>query len=496
MADTVDDHGAASGTFLAASQFAALEPSWAFARTRAQLRSLLVLGALFNRRLYVHDTQLADSPHLIADYDLRRDTELNLYNLLTELIRADVVQVALRDGTYDAVHDTMIPCTSLSDLVSSWQQRDPSSSWVIRPDSQSRLALVHDLDELLLRSAENTRVYPYRDIKGDFMRQVREAFGDNYGDLHNMVIAQGGDFARRYENILNQPWFSHSNIYSLIQESKLRLDHPLAQTHGVFDEAAYAHWRTSRILGCEWSLQDVSYPERLLEGSEAVSVPGDEWTYGGLSEELSKYALAIVEGEGAGLVGSLTGKEILRLRESAQEVFLLQELFETSDRSPRLALARALAQASASYWTEITKYIARTRPNAAREPTRLAIFLREHAPRTAGAAERFFSMGLSAVARIAMALTPLAKEVDPGDRALIAQHVSLDFVFFQKTEAIKELRSIVPLRGWVSVDRRGNKNAGQLSAQSDVGGGGAYRAGTPGREPGRYLAPRPVWQVG
>jgi hypothetical protein len=51
-----------------AAQFAALEPIWAGISSSAQLRALLALGAFFNKRVHVHDTQLIDNPRIIGDF--------------------------------------------------------------------------------------------------------------------------------------------------------------------------------------------------------------------------------------------------------------------------------------------------------------------------------------------------------------------------------------------------------------------------------------------
>lgn len=207
------------------------------------------------------------------------------------------------------------------------------------------------------------------------------------------------------------------------------------------------------MLGCEWSLENPNYPESLLGGA-TVSAPVGPAPEDSLDRQLAAHALAIVEGPGADLIGTLRADEIIKLREFGKEVFLLQELFVSSAPRSEAAHANALARASSDYWDEICKYLRRTRPHMAKEPTRIAIFLREHTPRIAMATERAFSMGLTVAARIGMALTPGVKDIEKDDRALLAQSVSLDFVFYRKSESFKELKGVVPLRGWVSIDSR------------------------------------------
>lgn len=438
---------------IASSQFAALEPSWAGIRSATQLRCLLVLGALFNRRLYVHDTQLADNPHLLNAYVHRHDYILNLYALITDLIRSGIIVVGLRDGTYMYQTDEVIFTSSLEGLVRSWEERDASTSWVVAPTSRARRGLVRELDKLL--DDENTRLmrYSYRDIKASFMRQARDTFSAENSELRHMVTQRGLDFAHDYEDILNKPWFSHSSVFSLMQVAGVPLSDPLAQIHGMFDEAAYARWQGARLLGCDWSGTQSESPEKLL-GNAVESKRAEAQS---LSEQsLTRQALRIVDGPGADLIASLTGNEILELRRYADELFKLQEIYEApaSGAVTATTFEDTIGDAAAAYWDNLCSYLRRTRPNMTRQRTRIGIFMRKNLPSISRVAEKFVTVGLSSIVRVALDLIPGTGSLSDASRDIIAQHFSLDFVFFSESPGLKELRSSLPTRGWVAPDMR------------------------------------------
>ncbi|HEY9473632.1 MAG TPA: hypothetical protein VIS06_07250 [Mycobacteriales bacterium] len=446
---------------LVASQFAALEPSWAGIRSSFQLRCLLILGALFNRRLYVHDTQLADNPHLLAEFRRHRDQASNLYTLLARLIDAGVVMVGLRDGTYDPVSDRLLTCDSLADLVRGWEQRDASSSWVIDPALRGRDELVGALDDLLAGPNPPLR-YRYQSIKQDFMSQARYSFGASGGELRRLVVGRGADLSRRYEAILQRDWFSHSSIFALLRDAGLPLDDPLVQIHGMFDEASYAHWHRSRLLGCDWSTDLDGDPERLLGGAPTWAAPEPEGLL--TPDALAERALRVVDGPGADLIGTLTAEEILELREFGGELFQLQELFTArSSADPVGALEAALVEASAVYWSRICAHLRRTRPTLSQQRTRIAIFLRRHLPNLALLAERFATVGLSSLVTVALDTLPGTRSLDQDTRRTMASKVSLDFVFFTDkggdSDSLRALREAMPARTWVTPDiRPGNSS--------------------------------------
>jgi hypothetical protein len=436
---------------VASAQFAALEPSWAGIASATQLRCLLILGALFNRRLYVHDTQLADNPHLLNAYARRHDSILNFYTLITDLISNGIIVVGLRDGTYMYQTDDLLVCNSLGDLVESWEKRDASTSWVIDPSSQTRRTLVNDLDRMLNRDGARLVQYSYQSIKTNFMQQVRDSFGDQHSELFRMVTQRGLEFALAYEEITNRPWFSHSSIFSLLQVTGVPLGDPLVQIHGMFDEAAYAKWQKARLLACDWPEAPSKSPEVLLGNtSQSEQIDGKL-----LSERaLAQQALRIIDGPGADLIASLTGEEVIELRGFADELFKLQEVFEEPAYGRATNFEEAIGNASAEYWDRICSYLRRTRPNMTRESTRIGIFLRRHLPAISRIAERFVTVGLSSVVKVALDVTPGVRTLSESSRDIIAQHISLDFVFFGKSEGLKQLQSSMPKRGWMAPDMR------------------------------------------
>jgi hypothetical protein len=283
------------------------------------------------------------------------------------------------------------------------------------------------------------------------MQQVRDSFGAESSELRRMVTQRGLEFAHDYEKIVARPWFSHSAIFSLLQVAGIPLGDPLAQIHGMFDEAAYAQWQEARLLGCDWPEARSETPEELL-GNPAESGSVDDRA---LNEQaLAKQALRIIDSPGADLIASLSGDEIIELRRYADELFKLQEVFEAPVSDPGRALEDAIGDSAAAYWDQICSYLRRTRPNMTRQRTRIGIFLREHLPNVSRVAERFVTVGLTSVVRVALDIVPGIKGLSETSRDLIARHISLDFVFFSESAGMKELRRVMPERGWVAPDMR------------------------------------------
>jgi len=238
---------------VASSQFAPLEPSWSGIRDENQLHGLLVLGSLFNECLYVHDTQLADNPHLLNAYRSRNEKHFNLYNLTRSLIETRVIRVAIRDETYIAKTDDHIYCDSLNDVYNSWLTQDIEKAWVIPPHEEKRIKLINNIDDIL-NEVDPIR-YPYIDIKKEFMKRARTAvekasipeFTYQFQNLKPKIRS-------KYLKIIQRNWFSHSDIYDLLTRSGISLYNPFVQAHGLFDESSYAHWHNSRLLGCDSTL--------------------------------------------------------------------------------------------------------------------------------------------------------------------------------------------------------------------------------------------------
>jgi hypothetical protein len=429
---------------LAVAQFASLEPSWAGVKSGAQLRGLLIFGALFNRRLYVHDTQLADNSLLLNEYEMRHDNLDNLYGLLAALMEGGVVVTALRHSTFFPKTGEVVRCQDLSDLLSTWKRRDPSAAWVTPPAQGNRAQLLGDLDRILSAGAPLVR-YDYLRIKKDFMSQVHDAAASPDGQLRRMLSKLPIIVRNDYESILNRDWFSHSDTFGVLRLAGVPLAHPLIQMHGMFDEAAYARWHRARLLGCDWSNEGGLQPEQML-GNDAGLI-------GENLEDFTKVASGIVEGPGVELLGTLTSEEILGLREKATELFQLQELVQyRGDQSQDLD--EGIADASVAYWEEICSYLRRSRPRLALGRTKVGIFLRRKLPRLSQFAERMVRTGLTTLAEVSIENLPVLKNLDSRKRAKVTRLISLEFVFFTDGDRLRALKRSFPSRSWVTVDAR------------------------------------------
>ncbi|TMR92596.1 hypothetical protein [Nonomuraea basaltis] len=443
----------------ATSQFAALEPIWAGISSTIQLRVLLVFGALFNERVYVHDTQLVDNPRVVGDFSRSDLRESSFYRLLRELITAGVVAVGLREHNYLYQEDRLDPCDSLTDVLNSWKRNSPDGKgWVISPISDVRSRMIAELDGILADDRSVVVRYDYAKTKDDFMRQVREAANSPDSVLAGLLAQQPIELRRRYDKILSRPRFSHTPIFALLHDSGLPVASELIQIHGLFDETAHARAFNARVLGSDWD------SERGTGLAEAVLTNGEiEQRQAGPrldAAELVEAAYRMVEGPSPDLLAMLRVEEIMELREQARELFEIQSYFEVSDaRDPDDALATALADCAADYWQHICDHIRATRPHLTVKPTSLGIFLRRKMPRLAKMAEQFATTGLSTLTEVALDSVPfVGSSLGEESKRRMLKHANLEFVFFTESSRMRELRNFYPHRGWISSDTRSIKS--------------------------------------
>jgi hypothetical protein len=446
-------------TLRATSQFAALEPIWAGISSTIQLRVLLVFGALFNERVYVHDTQLVDNPRVVGDFGRSDLRESGFYRLLRELITAGVVAVGLREHNYLYREDRLDPCDSLADVLNSWKRNSPDGKgWVISPISDVRSRMISELDGILADDGSVVVRYDYAKTKDDFMRQVREAANSPDSVLAGLLAQQPVELRRRYDQILSRPRFSHTPIFALLHDSGLPVASELIQIHGLFDETAHARAFNARILGSDWdSEQGAGLAEAVLTNG------GIEQRQAGLRldpAELVEAAYRMVEGPSPDLLAMLRVEEIMELREQARELFEIQSYFEVPDaRDPDDALATALADCAADYWQHICDHIRATRPHLTVKSTSLGIFLRRKMPRLARMAERFATTGLSTLTEVALDSVPfVGSNLSEESKRSMLKHANLEFVFFTESSRMRELRNFYPHRGWISSDTRSIKS--------------------------------------
>jgi hypothetical protein len=436
------------------AQFAALEPIWAGISSSAQLRALLTLGALFNKRVHVHDTQLIDNPRVIGDFSQRHESDHNLYNLLTELIKAQIVVVGLREFNYLYREDRQDPCASLVDVVRSWERNSPDGAgWVTSPLSETRRRMLGHLDSTLAQRDGGMVPYDYMLVKHEFMRQVREESNRPDSALEGLLRDLPVELRRDYAKVVDQPWFSHTPLYGLLREAGLPMSHDLIQIHGIFDETAYARAYNARLLGSDWQSSEGALAERVLDperesGTRGSVIPSEA--------ELAEAAYRLVEGPPPELLAGLRIDEILALREHAAELFEIQAHFEVDNlTNVDDTLAHALADAAADYWEVVCAHVRKTRPHLALRPTKMGIFLRRHLPTVSRLAERFATSGLATATDVLLKVIPGVNSVmSEESRQSLVKHVNLEFVFFVEADRMRRLRQLYPHRGWIAADTR------------------------------------------
>ncbi|MEW9533988.1 hypothetical protein [Microbispora sp. NPDC049125] len=439
----------------ATSQFAALEPIWAGISSTIQLRVLLVFGALFNERVYVHDTQLVDNPRVVGDFGRSDLREGSFYRLLKELIATGVVTVGLRNHSYLYQEDRQDPCDSLTDVLNSWKKNSPDGKgWVISPASDTRSRMLTELDGILAADGSLIVRYDYESTKDDFMRQVRDAASSPDSVLAGLLSQQPYELRRRYDDILARPRFSHTPIFALLHESGLPVVSELIQIHGLFGETAHARAFNARILGSDWdSGQGTGLAEAVLSDGEVEHLHDHTRLD---AAELVEAAYRMVEGPPPDLLAMLRLDEIMELRESARELFEIQSYLEVAGgRDPDDALAVALADCAADYWQHICDHLKATRPHLTVRSTRLGIFLRRKMPRLARVAERFATTGLSTLTEVAIDSVPfVGSNLGEETKRSLVRRANLEFVFFTDSARMRELRDFYPHRGWISSDTR------------------------------------------
>jgi len=429
--------------FIGSAQFAALEPSWAGIQSEQRLRGLLILGALFDKVLYIHDTQIADNPYLLNSYRQRRESSNNLFNIIAKLVENNVIRVGLRDSTYIAKTDQSVQCASLSDVYSSWLYQDMDRAWVIPPHTKDRVDLLRDFDEILHHST--ILRYPYVTVKKEFMRRTRIALNRSKNPIHYHEFEKlPVGLRKKYATILNRDWFSHSDIFELLRKSSLSLSSPFVQAHGLFDESAYAHWNKSRLLGCDASTWNA---EEMVTGSEKAR---RKMSLGSTTHaSLQKYASRTLNAAGLSVIATLSPTEILTLREKARVLFQIVEFIdECSSLSDISELRDNYVEAVAEYWGDICSYLVKTRPLLTQRRTRIGIFTRDKLPRIPRWLGKLVSFSINL--GLDFSRLPVVNEMDRNERRQLLDNLSLRFVFFADTPAVAQLKSMFPKRNWLS----------------------------------------------
>jgi hypothetical protein len=425
-------------------QFAALEPSWAGIHSEARLRGLFILGALFNRIIYVHDTQLLDNPHLLHAFQIRSDKDYSLYNHVAALVSENVLRVAIRDATYLPASDKHIPCYSLEDVYRSWLTQDMKDAWVT-PADENRLTYVAHLERLV--STTNPVRYPYMDIKSEFMRRTRHSryAGASSAHFHNYQSLPRA-VRERYDAIITREWFSHSDVFDLLTKSKLRLDHPFVQAHGLFDEAAYATWNRSRLLGCDaktWSSEDaVTLPAAVKAGKRH---------FADVHAQLEEHAVRTIDGAGISLLATLKPAEVIELRSYANDVFALTDFLDESVLLQNIAeLQENYLDAVTNYWDKICQFLRKSRTSLTQERTKIGIFTRNQLPSAASLIGNVASFSINLGLDLLSLPFPAIRQFSVRDREELVSKLSFRFLFYSDNTTLKNLRRAMPERSWLA----------------------------------------------
>jgi hypothetical protein len=432
-----------------ASQLAALEPSWASRYTEPELRGLLVLGSLFNERLYVHDTQLADHTLLLGSFLRRADDELALFNLLHDLIRLGIVRVCLRSSVVIHKLDHEIAIASLSQLHDALKQRS-EFGWIPESQFAARKGMLLRLDQVT-NEIEPYR-YNYVELKRTFMTAVRD-YSTRSGSEHNRFLSATPEgFRREYDQVIARPWFSFIDIIDLCAKYGMRQDADVIQSHGLIDELCYAEWNRTRMMAsnsANWASEtDVSGVTGLAlrqpNSSPIVYVGGQPSIIPSLQEKM----LGHIESPGLSLIGTLSAQDILKLREAGKELFQLREL-RLEDPSE---MQRRVTELLLKYWDTICAYIRTTRPVLASDATKLAIFMRRDLPTLSNWGAHAATFAIDLGLDIAGVVFP-GLAVSDKVRGRLHDLLSLRLLFYGSSNQMRNLKKAMPEASWL-LERR------------------------------------------
>jgi hypothetical protein len=427
------------------AQITALEPSWALRYREPELRGLLVLAALFNERLYVHDTQLADHVLLVSSYLRHKDDEQALYILLEDLIRSGIVRVSLRTSVYVANRGKEIPISSLNELQSVFRERSVSG-WVPPENFEARAKMLEALDQLVL-ATEPSR-YNYSAVKQTFITNVRHFAELNGTEHYRLLRAMPSTFRSQYDALLDQSWFSFIDIIELCAKQGMRQDSLFVQSHGLIDEICYAEWNKNRMIGSNansWQAEvDVSPIKGRRpnpDGLKPLAYLGDEAS---LSPILQDKIIAEIETPGLSLLGTLSIADILTLRDQGKDLFRLRILMSETENDFEMRFA----DAALKYWDEICRHIRSVRPVLATDRTKVAVFLRKELPTLSSWGGPVASFAIDAgIDALGMVLPGLA--VGDALRSRIRNVVSLRFLFYGDSRELKQLKRCMPETAWL-----------------------------------------------
>lgn len=414
------------------THFSPLEPSWAPFYSSQQLRGLLVLAALFNNRVYVHDTQLADNPHLIKSFQLQREQKNNLFDLLSDFLSHGIVKVCLREHFVTPTLSEPQRCESLAELVEYWKRYDVPAAWVVPPATLGRHELVKRLDAILQQA--NPIRYPYHLLKRTFMDRARAArhnipcHAQHYEEL-------APDTRLKYDAILAKELFSHGDIYDILTSSHMPRNHPFVHAHGLFDEMSFSGWNNARLLGA--SLTDCSSGHIGNDGAQPENTG-------------YPHTSLLLDTSGLEIIGTLTLEEITELRKKADHLFVqMQSIAETARDADIAFVQERYAALLGDYWSQVAKQIREMRPSLTQRPTQIAIAIGGAVPRSVKSVGRVMGRGIEHILDISSFIIPFMAENDAARRRW-RELLTFRFAVLSDSEGMHSLASSIPRVAWDS----------------------------------------------
>jgi hypothetical protein len=279
------------------------------------------------------------------------------------------------------------------------------------------------------------------------MLKVREAAESSDISLFSHYLKRlPRELRNSYFEVINRDWFSHSDVFQLLNKFGLTLSHPFVQTHGLLDEAAYAKWNKSRLLGCDWQSWRA---EAIVAGYDQVgiSVP----TMADSHEALQQYALRIIEAPGLSLLATLTSDEILKLRDDASGIFRILDYVAEGDLIDGLyGLRDSYIDAVTQYWEKIVSLLRHSRPQLSQRNTKIGFFFRTQIPSFSNWVSKHISYSINIGLDLLSIPFPALKLIDTNTREKIINNLSFRFVFFCDNPAMVQLKKALPDRTWLS----------------------------------------------
>ena len=333
------------------SHFSALQPVLSASYSKSQIHSLLSLALLFWQKPTFTDTQLGDSPHLFSEF-LDPDGEM-ISPLISEMFSSGESRLLLRDKFILPDGEATENCRSLVDVFEGWQKQNMPGAWVVPPDALNRERYMTVWNDRVPQNA--ILAYDYLDVKRRFQVLTRDKVNELSG-VNSISKIEGA-----LRSITDQNWFSHSDVFRLLQERNLA-GSEIARTFGLLDEAAYADSLAS-------GLSAIGVPNSAVFHKQNAPSEAVEHVSRIMSDAFGQVELTDLR-----LLSILKFEEIMKIREKGgflkDEIASLAGKADLSDESLKEA-----ALALAGYWRTICSELDRLHPGATRKKTKFGLYV-------------------------------------------------------------------------------------------------------------------------